>query len=65
MAAHFRLKNHNYLCPKIVAGKWGLPPKNVADPEKRLSVKRVWLEDGVALLTDTTKPPLALCRDNI
>ena len=31
-------KNHYYFCPKIVAAKWGLPPKNVANPEKRLSM---------------------------
>ena len=31
-------KTHYYFCPKIVGAKWGLPPKNVADPEKRLSM---------------------------
>ena len=31
-------KSHYYFCPKIVVAKRGLPPKNVANPEKRLSM---------------------------
>ena len=31
-------KTHYYFYPKIIAAKWGLPQKNVADPEKRLSM---------------------------
>ena len=38
MTVNFRVKKLYYFCPKFFGAKWGLPPKNVADPEKRLSM---------------------------
>ena len=40
MAVNFRLiKITIAFCLKIVAARWDLPPKIVADPEKRLSMR--------------------------